>query len=315
MEAYERVAAVVVTWNRLDLLRKALAAMEVQTRPVDLLIVVDNASTDGTGEYLAERDWTVPHLVVSMPTNTGGAGGFARGLDEAASQGYAAWLIDDDGVPAPDALSVLLEDAAAVTGTTGHTPAFMCSAIEWSDGSANTGNVPRPAGQWTRAALATNRPVIEVQTASFVSVLIPAEHARAVGLPYAEYHKWYDDSEYTFRLFRQFGTGVCSLASRVRHFTVSNDGVLPWNAPPAALEAHATGMRNRMSASLSTRDARGLMELARDCGTVLRTRDLPVRARGKLVGSALKGVAFRPPVRPVGQGGSTVEATEAQGDS
>jgi GT2 family glycosyltransferase len=294
--AYERVAAVVVTWNRLDLLRQCLSAMEEQSRPLDLLIVVDNASTDGTGEYLEQRPWTVAHRIVSMPTNTGGAGGFARGLDEAARDGYAAWLIDDDGIPAPDALEVLLDDAAAVEAATGHTPAFMCSAISWSDGSANRGNVPRPAGQWTRAALATGRPVVEVQTASFVSVLIPADHARAVGLPHAEYHKWYDDAEYTFRLYRRLGPGVCSLGSRVRHLTVSNDGVLPWNVSPGAMESHAKGLRNRMSASITTRDARGLLELARDCGTVLRTRNLPMRARGRLVGAALSGVSFRPPV-------------------
>jgi glycosyltransferase involved in cell wall biosynthesis len=301
--AYERVAAVVVTWNRHDLLKQCLSAMEAQTRPVDLLVVVDNASTDGTGAYLTTRAWTVPHRVITMPTNTGGAGGFARGVDEAAREGFAAWLIDDDGVPDPDALAVLLDDAAAVTAATGHVPAFMCSTIEWSDGSANGGNVPRPAGQWTHAAVATGRPVIEVQTASFVSVLIPAEHARAVGLPHAEYYKWYDDAEYTFRLYRRFGPGMCSIGSRVRHHTAVNGGVLPWQADQASLDAHATGLRNRMSASLSTRDARGLLELVRDCGRVVRTRDLPVRARGRLIGAALQGVAFRPPIHPVGPDG------------
>jgi GT2 family glycosyltransferase len=272
---------------------------------VDLLLVVDNASTDGTGPYLAERAWRVPHRVVTMPTNTGGAGGFARGLDQAAREGCAAWLIDDDGVPAEDALAVLLDDGAAVQAATGHVPSFLCSAIEWSDGSANAGNVPRPAGQWSRAALATGRAVVEVQTASFVSVLVPAAHARAVGLPHAEYHKWYDDAEYTLRLSRRFGPGLCSLGSRVRHHTASNEGVLPWQAAPEALDAHVVGLRNRMSASLANHDARGLLELARDCARVARARQLPVRARGRLLGGAVRGLTFRPPVQAVGPPGGT----------
>lgn len=300
MSGLAKVAAVVVTWNRLDLLRRSLDALEAQSRPVDLMLVVDNHSTDGTDEYLATRTWRVPHQVIRMKTNAGGAGGFARGLDEAVTRGMAGWLLDDDAVPDPDALAVLLDDADAVEKALGHAPAFVCSTVEWSDGSANRGNVPRTVGQWTRAAVATSRPVVEVQTASFVSVLVPPEHARAVGLPFSEYHKWYDDVEYTLRLSKRFGPGLCSLGSRVRHFTVHNEGVLPWKARPETLTAHAAGLRNRASASVTNRDVRGLLELTRDCARVARAEDLPWRDRGRLLGSAARGLRFRPAVRPAG---------------
>ncbi|MDK6591391.1 glycosyltransferase, partial [Actinotignum timonense] len=43
-----RVAAVVVTYNRVELLKKTLTALEAQEYPVSKIVVVDNASTDAT---------------------------------------------------------------------------------------------------------------------------------------------------------------------------------------------------------------------------------------------------------------------------
>ena len=79
------VAAVVVTFNRLEKLKTVLASLESQTRLPNQLIIVNNASTDGTDKYLEEytRDFANGHLenrvnltVVNLPENVGGAGGF-----------------------------------------------------------------------------------------------------------------------------------------------------------------------------------------------------------------------------------------------
>ena len=51
--SYESVCAVVVTHNHLDLLRECLTALHAQTRAVDDILVVDNASDDGTAEMLS----------------------------------------------------------------------------------------------------------------------------------------------------------------------------------------------------------------------------------------------------------------------
>ena len=109
------VAAVVVTWNRLDLLREALPAVLGQTRPPDRVIVVDNASTDGTPAAV-RADFPGVDLV-SLPRNTGGAGGFAYGLALAQAAGAGlAWLMDDDTVPEPGALGALLQARTAYPG-------------------------------------------------------------------------------------------------------------------------------------------------------------------------------------------------------
>ena len=103
------VAAVVVTYNRLPLLRQCLAALAAQTAQDLTIFLVDNASTDGTAEAVAEM--ALPNLVYrNTGKNLGGAGGFAYGVREAALAGYdALWLMDDDTLPTPTALEAFLQ--------------------------------------------------------------------------------------------------------------------------------------------------------------------------------------------------------------
>ena len=80
------VTAVVVTYNRLPLLRRCLAALQAQTVQGLRVLVVDNASADGTAEYL--KTLAMPGLVCRILTeNLGGAGGFAYGMQAAAELG------------------------------------------------------------------------------------------------------------------------------------------------------------------------------------------------------------------------------------
>ncbi|HYD31091.1 MAG TPA: glycosyltransferase, partial [Azospirillaceae bacterium] len=103
-----RVAAVIVTYNRLPLLQTCVAAVRQQTRPADRIIVVDNASTDGTSEWLSsQRDLTV----VTQP-NSGSAGAYHSGIAAAlASDDDWIWCMDDDGVPEVKALEELERQA------------------------------------------------------------------------------------------------------------------------------------------------------------------------------------------------------------
>ncbi|MFZ2428604.1 MAG: glycosyltransferase, partial [Propioniciclava sp.] len=95
----QRIVAVVVAWNRRDLLAENLAGLAAQTRPPDAVVVIDNASTDDSAALAARHP--VVTEVVSLPTNTGGAGGFAAGIARAiiAHGAEAVWIMDDDTVP------------------------------------------------------------------------------------------------------------------------------------------------------------------------------------------------------------------------
>ncbi len=105
----EQVVAVVVAYDRRDLLLAGLDALADQTRRPDVVVVVDNASSDGSP--VAVREWAAAHDLtvdlVELPRNTGGAGGFAAGLARAVHRhaADAVWLMDDDTVPRPSALA------------------------------------------------------------------------------------------------------------------------------------------------------------------------------------------------------------------
>src|SRR4051795_2206849 len=111
----ETVAVVVVTYNRADLLGRMLDGLAAQTREPDAVIIIDNASTDHTRAVLdAHRGLKLQRI--HLDENTGGAGGFRAGVEGAYDQGFdRVWLMDDDVVPAPDCLALLMaQDEACV---------------------------------------------------------------------------------------------------------------------------------------------------------------------------------------------------------
>src|SRR5215471_20432657 len=135
-----KVAAVVVTYNRRDLLLESLAAVLAQTRAPDKVIVVDNASQDGTAAAVREK-FPAVHLA-ELRRNSGGAGGFAGGMALALADGAdLIWLMDDDTVPEPGALSALLAarermaaQAAGPSAAVARPPALVASQVLWTDG-------------------------------------------------------------------------------------------------------------------------------------------------------------------------------------
>src|SRR5476651_747432 len=102
----KRVAAVVVTYNRLKLLKEGIEALKKQSRKPEAIIVVNNGSTDGTDTWLAAQK----DLIVYNQENVGGAGSFYRGIKEAYDAGFDwIWVMDDDGYPAVNCLEKLIE--------------------------------------------------------------------------------------------------------------------------------------------------------------------------------------------------------------
>jgi GT2 family glycosyltransferase len=195
-----RVVAVVVTWNRRDLLEESLAALDAQTLRPTAVVVVDNAATDGTGELLDTR---YAHLeIVHLDRNIGGAGGFAAGIERALTLSpELVWLLDDDTVPEPTAAERL---AAAWASYGEERPALLASRVVWTDGRDHPMNTPRQKPGATRAELVAAGAVgcIPIRSASFVSIMCDARAIREQGLPLADYFLWNDDFEYSTRLIR-----------------------------------------------------------------------------------------------------------------
>ena len=195
-----RVCAVIVTYNRRELLLEAVAAVRGQTRPPEHLVVIDNASSDGSAAAVRQQYPDV--TLVTLGANYGGAGGFAYGM--AAALGASAdliWLMDDDTIPQPGALAALL---AAADRYPGPEPALLASRVLWTDGRDHPMNTPRswPFASRTATTAAAGAGCVPVRSASFVSVLVRAEDCRQAGLPRADFFLWNDDFEFTTRLLR-----------------------------------------------------------------------------------------------------------------
>jgi GT2 family glycosyltransferase len=209
----------VVTWNRRELLQESLAAVHGQSLAPAAIVVVDNASTDGTTELLDSAYATGLGLdVVHLRENTGGAGGFAVGVERAlVHHPDLVWLLDDDTVPTPTAAAELVR---AWQDHPGERPAVLASKVVWTDGRDHPMNTPRPKPGASAAETAAAERVgaVPIRSASFVSLMCDAARVRERGLPVADYFLWNDDFEYSTRLVRG-GVGLYCPASVVVHKT------------------------------------------------------------------------------------------------
>jgi GT2 family glycosyltransferase len=210
-----RVVAVVVAYNRRELLAECLSALEAQTQSMSAIVVVDNASTDGSPDMVAERFPAVD--LVRLSANTGGAGGFAVGIDRAleAHRADLVWIMDDDTVPEPTALEHLLTVRESRPSL-----ALLASRAVWTDGVDHPMNTPkkRLGAASESVASAARHGCVPVRSASFVSSLVAADAIRVAGLPVADYFIWNDDFEFTARILRRREGWYCP-SSVVTHKT------------------------------------------------------------------------------------------------
>jgi rhamnopyranosyl-N-acetylglucosaminyl-diphospho-decaprenol beta-1,3/1,4-galactofuranosyltransferase len=205
------VAAVVVSYNRLDYLKKCLTALEHQTRPLDEIIVIENGSNDGSAEYI--RDSHPAVTLFETGTNLGGAGGFAWGVEIAMAHGHdAAWLMDDDAEPELDALEPLVEKFESMTPR----PSFLASLVTAGRGTFNTRNPPVVSKDAQKQVRASELGGIAIDAATFVGVLINLKVAATTHLPFKDFFIWIDDSEYTHRLSKM-GFAMTVKESQVNH--------------------------------------------------------------------------------------------------
>ena len=225
------VAAVVVTFNRLEKLKTVLASLESQTRLPEQLIIVNNASTDDTASYLEDYAHKfkladqVKLTIVTLDTNQGGAGGFSAGMRKGYELGADyVWIFDDDGYPEPEALERLLHGYEDAVAELGPDVPYACSMVKYIDGNISEMNNPIPTWDWGRLQAKGYQNLVMVTSCSFVSVLIPRWVMEAFGLPYKEYFIWFDDAEYTLRITKTC-PGVEVLDSVVLHDMGVNKGV------------------------------------------------------------------------------------------
>ena len=206
----KKVAIIVVTFNRLLLLKEVISALRMQTYSEKQIVVVNNGSTDDTESWLRQQS----DIVAISQDNSGGAGGFYTGMKYAVENGYDfCWIIDDDVITQPNALDELI-----CSYNKKHNIGFVCSQVVGVDGQAmNTPTVFSKAenGCYPDFCDLIKYQMIRVSSATFVSVLIPSVVIEDVGLPCKEFFIWGDDSEYTCRISRKYSCYMSCLSSVV----------------------------------------------------------------------------------------------------
>jgi rhamnopyranosyl-N-acetylglucosaminyl-diphospho-decaprenol beta-1,3/1,4-galactofuranosyltransferase len=201
----ESVAVVVVTFNRADLLGRTLDGLAAQTHEPDTVIVVDNASTDHTRVILDAHHGLRLHRI-HLDSNTGGAGGFRAGVEAAYQQGVdRIWLMDDDVVPAPDCLAVLMAtDEACVMAVREDTRGHLVEKAATDFDLTRPWSI-RPKRASVETAYGHRHAMpdrVEIQIVAFEGFLVRREVIEAVGLPDDSFFIFYDDVDLALRARR-----------------------------------------------------------------------------------------------------------------
>ncbi len=211
------VCAVVVTYNRIEKLKKCIECLLKQKVAKCDVVIVDNNSTDGTGSYISSKyNSSEGIFYYNSGRNLGGAGGFEFGVREAVRLGYEyVWIMDDDTWVSDTALFELFRADKALNGRWG----FLSSVAYWIDGSVCKANIQKKNVFRFVKKSDYGKAYSRVQFASFVSLLVKASVVCEVGLPIGDYFIWTDDYEYTGRISKKY-LGYMVPGSKVEHAMV-----------------------------------------------------------------------------------------------
>ncbi len=220
------VWAVVVTYNRKEMLIKCLEAIASGSLRPKGVIIIDNAGTDRTYEYLEEKGYSeaagdISVVYRKLESNLGGAGGFNEGIGLALKKGAdRIWIMDDDVIPEEDCLNELISADRLINDVEGTDKvSFLASSIRGADGQAM--NVPKITKdqffKYTDWYGYLDEGIVRIVKATFVSILINAKAVEKCGLPWKGFFIWGDDSEYTQRLIRDYGPAYMVGKSKAIH--------------------------------------------------------------------------------------------------
>lgn len=217
-----KISAVVVTYNRKNLLLECVQAIRAQSRPVDEIVILDNASTDGTESFLKEKGVIgLPEVVyVRKDVNTGGSGGFYYGSKQAYKGGADwIWMMDDDCIPTETALEELVKASEIVDAS------FFHSVILDESGKATKSAGIQASGE---AISLLDRGLVSVSYAAFVSFFVSRNAVEKCGLPYEKFFIYGDDAEYSQRLIKYCAPGYLVGKSKAVH--KAGKASSPWDS-------------------------------------------------------------------------------------
>lgn len=290
------IGCVIVTYNRLQSLREVVAAVLSQSRPPNFVVIVDNNSSDGTQAWLIELACVCNSIMpLFLDQNYGGAGGYHYGIRRAYEQSADwIWTLDDDSLPEKDALACLLSFLDQASDCESPLIGFLASEVNWIDGNRHRMNVPGAPGDWS-----SGHPLVpgstKVCATTFVSMLLGRTAVSQVGYPVKEFFIWFDDVEYSLRICEHGFTNYYVPASRVCHFTATNESGADYCSVTAEnLWRYKIGSRNRVAyhACREFGFLRGLWEIVWMYNR-MRVNRIPFRRKLSVLLGAASGLLFK----------------------
>lgn len=242
----QKIGIVLVTYNRLPMLKQALQLFEEQTVLPAYILVVNNASTDGTTEFL--RDWeeqpsSIAKYVQNNKTNLGGSGGFYTALQIAQEkEADWIWVSDDDAFPHKDALEKATSAIKKYQGKE-DTISAICGQVNNHQQIDLHHRKRIYASGWKVIeqkvpAEEYRKEMFELNAFSYVGVIMNRRSLKQAGLPLKDYFIWYDDTEHSLRMSKQ-GKILCFPSIQIDHNVPDRDAdLLDWKT--------YYGRRNRM---------------------------------------------------------------------
>lgn len=193
-------SVVIVTYNRLDLLKECLTCVENQTLKFKSIVIVNNHSSDGTIDFLNEYcNNRKDILLINTEANLGGAGGFELGVKSLPIETDYALLIDDDAMLDANFLSEI--DSHVEEGIKAYSGTIR------TDGKIDTSHRRRlkNAVLMTKTDVPNeeyNKESFLFDLATFCGLMVSKEIIDKIGCPKGDYFIWYDDTEYCFRIMK-----------------------------------------------------------------------------------------------------------------
>ncbi|MCD8037974.1 MAG: glycosyltransferase [Lachnospiraceae bacterium] len=217
---------VIVTYNRKELLEECVSKVNSQSLPASHVVIVNNASTDGTDAFLdrlAKKN--EKYFIVQCPKNIGGAGGFAKGMEYALGlNDEYVLIIDDDAMLETDYMEKILK-AKSINP---RYEAFAGSVLTDNKIDVFHRKMLSKAG-----FLMKNCPerlyaqdTFECDIASFCGMVVSAQVIRQIGLPHEEYFIYHDDTEYSLRV-REISRFLVVPGAKLNHKTKQTAAAYP----------------------------------------------------------------------------------------
>lgn len=239
-----KIAAVVVTYNRFDKLKKALKSYEDQVCNVDYMIVVDNASTDATADWLDK--WKNENHkffveIIHSKENLGGSGGFYLGQKKAMELDVDWILIADDDAYLPENYVSDLREYIVHHNT--DDVSVLCGIVKDNESFCNhhrmilKNNICQ-LDFWEKPLLSSYKnKTFYINHSSYVGPLINKRKLLKAGLVEKDFFIWFDDAEHSLRLGK-VGKMICLPDLVIEHDVEKSNAQLSWKS--------YYGFRNRL---------------------------------------------------------------------